>query len=95
MKITELSLKKPVAVIVLAAAAIILGIISFAGLPVNLLPDITYPMVKVYVNWRGATPEDIEDNIADVVEQKMATVDNLDYLDSQCTDGLYTLLVNF
>ena len=95
MKITELSLKRPVAVIVLVATAVLLGLISFVSLPVNLLPDITYPMVKVYINWRGATPEDIENNIADVVEQKMATVDNLDYLDSQCTDGLYTLLVNF
>ena len=95
MKITDFSMKKPVAVIVLTAAAVVLGVFSFITLPINLLPDIKYPMVKVYVNWRGATPEDIEDNIADIVEQKMATVDNLDYLDSQSTDGLYTLLVNF
>lgn len=73
----------------------VVGIISFIQLPTNLLPDITYPLVKVYITWRGATPEEIEDNIAEVVEQKMATVDNLDYLESQCTEGLYTLLVNF
>ena len=95
MKITSLALKRPVAVIVLFVAALVLGILSFTRLPVNLLPDITYPLVKVYVNWRGATPEEIEDNIADVVEPKVATVDNLDYLETQCTEGLYTLLVNF
>ncbi|MGQ9817050.1 MAG: efflux RND transporter permease subunit, partial [bacterium] len=95
MKISELSIKKPVSVIVLMMAVWVVGIISFMRLPVNLLPDITYPLVKIYVNWRGATPEEIEDNIADVIESKMATVDNLDYLESECTEGLYTLLVNF
>jgi len=95
MKISDISIKKPISVLVLIITAWLVGVISLVHLPVNLLPDITYPMVKVYINWRGATPEEIEDNIAEVVEQKMATVDNLDYLDSQCTEGLYTLLVNF
>ena len=95
MKLTELSLKKPASVLILALAFVLIGVLSFTGLPTNLLPDITYPLVKVYVNWRGATPEEIEMNIAQVVEQKMATVDDLDYLDSQSTEGLYTLLVNF
>ena len=95
MNITDISLKKPVSVIVLMAVVIVIGLLSFIRLPINLLPDITYPMIKVYIAWRGATPEEIEDNIADVVEQKVATVDNLDYLDTQCTEGLYTLLVNF
>lgn len=52
-------------------------------------------MVKVYVNWRGATPQEIEDNIATVVERRMATVDGLDYMESQCTEGMYALQVNF
>ncbi|OGF46496.1 MAG: hypothetical protein A2452_04350 [Candidatus Firestonebacteria bacterium RIFOXYC2_FULL_39_67] len=95
MKITELSIKKPISIFILMVAVLVVGVMSFIQLPTNLLPNITYPMVKVYITWRGATPEEIEDNIADVVEKKMATVDNLDYLDVQCTEGLYTLLVYF
>ena len=95
MKLSDTSIKKPVSVLILMVAVCVIGIISFIGLPTNLLPDITYPLVKVYINWRGATPEEIEDDIAEIVEQKMATVDNLDYMESQCTEGLYTLLVNF
>ncbi len=95
MKISDISIKKPISVIVLMVTVCVVGFISFLHLPVNLLPDITYPMIKVYVYWRGATPEEIEDNIADIIEPKMATVDNLDYLESECTEGLYTLLVNF
>ncbi|MGV7928011.1 MAG: efflux RND transporter permease subunit [Spirochaetota bacterium] len=95
MNISRISIDRPVALGVLMAAALVIGIFGFLNLPVNLLPDITYPMVKVYVNWRGATPEDVEENIAEVIEPKMATVDDLDYLESSSTEGLYSLNVNF
>ncbi len=95
MNITRISITRPIAIGVLMAAAAVVGILGFSLLPVNLLPDITYPLIKVYVNWRGATPEDIEENVAEIIEPKMATVDNLDYLDSSCTEGLYSLQVNF
>jgi len=95
MKLSLTAIKRPAATIILMAAIAVVGILGYSQLPTNLLPDITYPLVKVYVTWRGATPEEIEDNIASVVERKMATVDDLDYLDAQCTEGLYTLFVNF
>jgi len=47
------------------------------------------------VTWHGATPEEIEDNIATIIERKIATVDDLDYMETQCTEGLYALQVNF
>ena len=95
MKLSVTAIKRPAATIILMAAIAVVGILGYSQLPTNLLPDITYPLVKVYVTWRGATPEEIEDNIASVIERKMATVDDLDYLESQSTEGLYTLLVNF
>jgi len=95
MKISEVSINKPISVSVIAIGICMVGILGFLRLPINLLPDITYPLVKVYVDWRGATPEEIEDNIAEIIEQKMATVDGLDYLESQCAEGQYTLSVNF
>jgi len=95
MNITRISISRPIAIGVLMAAAAVVGIFGFSKLPVNLLPDITYPMIKVYVSWRGATPEDIEENVAEVIEPKIATVDNLDYLYSSSTEGLYSLQVNF
>ena len=95
MKLSSLAINRPVSVVVLLIAASVLGIYGLTRLPVNLLPDITYPMVKVYINWRGATPQEIEDNIATVVERRMATVDGLDYMESQCTEGMYALQVNF
>ncbi len=95
MKLTIQSIKRPAGTIMLMIVIMTLGIAGFLRLPTNMLPDITYPMVKVYVYWPGATPEQMENEVASVVERKMATVDNLDYIESTCEEGVYTLLVNF
>ncbi len=95
MKLTTISIHRPVATIVLIITAVVLGFFGYSRMPIDFLPEITYPMIKVYVYWRGATPEEINDNIADPIERTLSTVDDLDYLESSSIEGLYTLLVNF
>ncbi len=95
MKITELSVKRRIATSVVALALCVLGIYGFLRLPVNFLPDMTYPMIKIHIWWRGATPDEIETNLADPIERQMATVDGLDYLESSSIEGMYTLVANF
>jgi len=95
MKITTYAVRRRIAAAVISIALVVLGIYSFMLMPVNFLPDVTYPLIKVHIYWRGATPEEISTNIADPVERQMATVDNLDYLESSSIEGMYTLLANF
>ncbi|MDZ7738078.1 MAG: efflux RND transporter permease subunit [Bacteroidales bacterium] len=95
MNLTTQSIKRPAGTIILMIVLMVVGMTGIFRLPTNMLPDITYPMVKVYVYWPGATPEQMENEVAMVIERKMATVDNLDYIESNCEEGVYTLLVNF
>jgi len=95
MKLSSLALRHPLAMLVMTLAAAVLGIIGLWGLRVNLLPDISYPLMKVYIRWPGATPDQIEENIGRPVERNMASLDGLDYLDANYTDGMYTLFVYF
>ena len=95
MKITRAALKRPVAVAVLTLAAAAVGLFSLKNLAVDYLPQVTYPMIKVHIWWPGATPDEIETNVAEPIERVMATVDNLDYIESSSIEGMYTLLVNF
>lgn len=95
MKLTSIAIRKPVATLALMLLASVLGIIGYLRLPVDFLPEVTYPMVRVHIYWPGATPQEINDNIADPVEQVLATVDKLDYLESSSIEGQYTLRVNF
>lgn len=95
MRLTEKSVNRPIATAVIAVALVVLGIYGLMKLPVNFLPDMTYPMIKVHIWWRGATPDEIETNLADPIERQMATVDGLDYLESSSIEGMYTLVANF
>ena len=95
MKITTYAVRRRIAAGVISIALVVLGIYSFMLMPVNFLPDVTYPLIKVHIWWRGATPEEISTNIADPLERQMAMVDNLDYLESSSIEGMYTLLANF
>lgn len=95
MKVTAVAVKRRIATSVIVIALMVLGGYGLSLLPVNFLPDITYPLIKVHIWWRGATPEEINTNLADPIERQMATVDGLDYLESSSIEGMYTLLVNF
>lgn len=95
MKITQLAVQRRVATSVIVLALLVIGLYGLWRLPLNFLPDITYPMIKVHIWWPGATPEEVDRNIADPVERQLASVDGLDYLETSSIEGMYTALVNF
>ncbi len=95
MKITQYAVQRSLATSAMVVALVVLGLFALWQLPVDFLPNITYPMIKIHIWWRGATPEEIDKNIADPVERQMATVDDLEYLESSSIEGMYTLLANF
>lgn len=95
MKITQYAVHRRLATGAIALAVVVLGLYGLWQLPVDYLPGVTYPLVKVHIRWPGATPEEIDKDIADPVERLMATVDYLDDLESTCREGIYSLDVNF
>ena len=95
MMITTISVQRRIATSVIAVALSVIGIYGLMHLPVNFLPDMTYPMIKIHIWWRGATPDEVETNLAEPIERQMATVDGLDYLESSSIEGMYTLVANF
>ncbi|MFP4673773.1 MAG: efflux RND transporter permease subunit [Opitutales bacterium] len=90
---TAISNRVSTAVIALGFAVI--GALNLARIPVDFLPDINYPLIKLSIAWPGATPEDIDRNLADPIERQLASVDGLDYLSSSSLEGNYELDVNF
>ncbi len=95
MKLTSYAVRRRLATSAIVLALVVLGVYGLLRLPVDYLPDITYPLVKVQIKWSGATPEEIDTDIADPVERIMSTVDRLDYLESFSVEGEYALNVHF
>jgi multidrug efflux pump subunit AcrB len=95
MRITAYAVSRRLAAGAIAAALVVLGLYGLWRLPVDYLPDITYPLVKIQIQWPAAMPGEIDTEIADPVERLMATVDRLDYLESSSMEGIYSLDVHF
>lgn len=89
------AIQRPISTLVLILGLALFGVMNLARLPVDFLPDITYPLIKLSITWSGAIPEDIDRNLADPIERQLAAVDGLDYLSSSAIEGLYQLDVNF
>lgn len=95
MKITHYAVRRRLATSAIVLALVVLGLYGLWRLPVDYLPNITFPLIKIQIKWPGATPEEIDTDIADPVERLMSTVDRLDYLESSSIEGLYNLDVYF
>lgn len=95
MKLTSYSVHRRLATSAIVLALVVLGLYGLWRLPVDFLPSVTYPLIKVHIWWPGATPEEIDKSLADPIERQMATVDDIDYLDSSSIEGMYTLQANF
>lgn len=89
------AINRRIATAVIAVGLALVGVVQIRELPVDFLPDIKYPLIKLSIAWPGATPDDIDRNLADPIERQLASVDGLDYLSSSSLEGLYQLDVNY
>jgi HAE1 family hydrophobic/amphiphilic exporter-1 len=70
-------IERPVAITMLFLATAVFGLVSLGKLPVDLLPEISYPTVTVRSSWPGAAPADVEDRISERVQEALSTLPKL------------------
>jgi multidrug efflux pump subunit AcrB len=74
----ELCLDHPIGTLSLVVAVAVAGIVSFVQLPIALMPDIVYPMVRVQVTAAQTPPEALVNTVTRVLEQELAQVEGLE-----------------
>jgi len=95
MTLSDISIKRPVGVFVITLMVVVLGIFFLRTLSVDLLPDITYPMIRIIIDWKGASPEEIEENILKKVETSVATTEDAIQVISSAIEGNASIEVYF
>ncbi|MEJ2050640.1 MAG: efflux RND transporter permease subunit [Calditrichota bacterium] len=95
MTITQLSVKRPIATTMVFLIIIVLGIMGLRFLPVDLLPQIEYPMLTIRTNYPNVGPEEIEKIITDQVENAIAGVPNLEEVRSRSEEGQSRVTLQF
>lgn len=95
MWLTRLALKYPITTLMAALATFVLGVVSFLQLPVDMLPNISIPVVSVITFYNGAGPLDMEQTITLPIERGVSSTNDVDYVQSTTREGVSQIRVNF
>jgi hydrophobic/amphiphilic exporter-1 (mainly G- bacteria), HAE1 family len=95
MSLPEFSIRRPVTVLMASLVAILLGGISFVRLPVDLMPEITYPTLSVRAEYPGVAPEEMENLVARPMEEAFAAAPGVEEITSSSTEGSASVRINF
>ncbi len=93
--ISAWAIKHPVPPVVLFVVLFFLGTVAFIRLPINLSPDISFPLVEVTVNQPGAAPTEIETQIIQKIEGSVASVGNVKNITSAALEGAAFVYIEF
>jgi len=93
MNLVSLAIKRPIMTIMLILAFVILGAVSYLGLPMRNMPDFDVPFITVTTVYPGASPEEIETNVVKKIEDEVSTISGLDKMTSVVLENFtYTIL---
>lgn len=93
--LSKFSVKKPYTVVVGVILILILGVVSFTNMTVDLLPSINLPYALVMTTYPGASPEEVEEIVTRPIEQTMATVSNINDIQSVSSENASTVILEF
>ena len=93
--ISAWAIRHPVTPVVLFVVLFFVGIVSFIELPINLEPDITFPVVEVNVSQPGAAPTEMETQIAQKIEGAVASIGNVRNITTHIIEGSVGIEVQF
>lgn len=95
MKLSEFGVRWPVTTSMIFIACVILGGFAYTRVGIDLMPDMNIPVISVITSYTGAGPEEIETRITEVIEERVATVQNVDKVTSSSMEGVSMITVRF
>lgn len=95
MILSNISVKRPIGVTMIMCIVIIFGAISLYRLPIDLMPDITYPTITIMSSYSNASPIEIETLVTRPIEQAVAAVPGVEEINSTSTEGRSRVRVSF
>ncbi|PJA77044.1 multidrug transporter AcrB [bacterium CG_4_9_14_3_um_filter_65_15] len=95
MKLSEIAIKRPVFAAVMSLSIMLLGYISFTRLPVREYPETDPPIVSVTTIYRGASPNVVETEITDVLEDQFSTIESVKTITSSSREQGSVITIEF
>lgn len=95
MRISDLSIKRPIYVIVLFLVIAILGFLGYSSLQAELMPKFTPPTMNVQVVYPGASPSEVESSLTRKLEDALSSLQGIESMRSYSFEGMSMIFVSF
>lgn len=95
MNLIELSLRRPVFAWILMSALIVFGAVCASRMGVSQMPDVDFPVLNVSVRYEGASPEVVEAEIIDPIEQTLLSIEGIKEMRSNARQGSASVNLDF
>ena len=95
MKLSQVSIQRPVLATVMSLTILLFGILAFTRLPVREYPDIDPPIISVVTFYRGASPSVIETEITNILEEQFATLQGVKTMTSSSREQGSVITIEF
>mgnify|MGYP001273074017 CR=1 FL=1 len=95
MWLADTSIKRPVFATMFLMALVVLGIVSYPSIGVDLYPKVDLPIVNVTTRLTGASPEIMDIDVTDKIEEAINTINGVKTIASQSTEGVSVVTVEF
>ena len=95
MILSDFSIKRPLVVVVVTIALMLFGYFALTNLKTNQFPDVQPPVLVVNVPYPGASPETVEREILNRVEDSMSTIQGIRDIRSYARESSATIVVFF
>ena len=95
MKASRFSVHRPIFTTMVALIVILIGSVSFFRLPIDLMPEITYPTLTIFSDYENASPEEMEELVTRPIEEAMSGVPGVEEVTSMSSEGQSRVRVTF
>ena len=95
MFLSNFSVKRPVAMIVLIVAMMAMGLLALSKLRVNQNPDVEQPMLFVYIPYPGASPETVEREVVNRLEKSLQSITGVTQIETEAREGVANFEIEF
>lgn len=95
MILSDISVRRPVFAAVLSILLVLVGAVAYTRLPVRDLPEIEPPIVSIQTTYRGANAQVIENQITQVIEDRISGVEGVEAITSRSRDGRSDITIEF
>ena len=95
MNPANFSVRRPVTIAMMVLAVVLIGIVSFTRLKIDLIPDITFPVITVMTAYPGAGPEEVEQFVTRPIEEAVGLAKDLENIRSISRENVSVVIAEF